>query len=294
MDSSARIRPLDMRLLDDLFGMNSGYVLNFSDKTFAEFFSDELGVNIDDPRYDAEGTSKGKRLRYFLKTAEAQLRVKTFLTLWEYRESNRRRKSEVESVPNAEEEFYSLVERLGGKRPPTKKRSQGAATVTEVDRSRSESLKSKLLMLSTLHPVERGFAYERFLKELFDAYELAARASFRLVGEQIDGSFQLAEETYLLEAKWTSPPIGVADLRAFNAKVEEKAAWSRGLFVSDNGFSPEGITAFGRGKRVVCADGLDLYEILDRNLPLADVLAKKIRRAAETGNPFVSVRDLYA
>src|ERR1700682_4955780 len=165
MDSSARIRPLDMRLLDDLFGMNSGYVLDFSNKTFAEFFFDELGVNIDDPRYDTEGTSKGKRLRYFLKTVDSQLRIKTLLALWEYRESNRRRKGEVESVPNAEEEFYSVVERLGGKRPATT-RSQGAAAEPAVDRSRSESLKAKLLTISTLPPVERGFAYERFLKEL--------------------------------------------------------------------------------------------------------------------------------
>ncbi len=121
-----------------------------------------------------------------------------------------------------------------------------------------------------------------------------ARASFRLVGEQIDGSFELTAETYLLEAKWTSPPIGVADLRAFNGKVEEKAAWSRGLFVSDSGFTPDGLQAFGRGKRVVCIDGLDLYEMLDKSLSFADVMAKKVRRAAESGNPFVRVRDLYA
>jgi restriction endonuclease Mrr len=104
----------------------------------------------------------------------------------------------------------------------------------------------------------------------------------------------LAAETYLLEAKWTTPPIGVGDLRSFNAKVEEKAAWSRGLFVSDSGFTPDGIAAFGRGKRVVCMDGLDLYEMLDRNLSFADVMSKKVRRAAESGTPFVRVRDLYA
>ena len=40
-----------MRLIDDLFEMGDGYVLNFSNKTFAEFFDDELGINIDDSRY---------------------------------------------------------------------------------------------------------------------------------------------------------------------------------------------------------------------------------------------------
>jgi hypothetical protein len=293
MEPTARIRPLDMRLLDDLFGMGGGYVLDFSNKTFAEFFSEELGINIDDPRYDAEGTSKGKRLRYFLKNADPQLRIRTLLALWEYRETNRRRRGEAESLPNAEEEFYSLIERLGGRRPAEKKRVQ-APEAAEVDPSRTEALKNELLTLSRLEPGPRGYAYERFLKNLFDAHGLAARAAFRLVGEQIDGSFQLGNETYLLEAKWTNLPVGVAELRAFNAKVEEKAAWSRGLFVSDSGFTPDGISAFGRGKRVVCMDGLDLYELLNRHLSLAEILAKKIRRAAESGHPFVSVRDLYA
>jgi hypothetical protein len=147
--------------------------------------------------------------------------------------------------------------------------------------------------VSQLEPQARGYAYEKFLKDLFDANGLAARASFRLLGEQIDGSFELAAETYLLEAKWTSLQTGATDLRSFNGKVEEKAAWSRGLFVSYSGFTPDGLAAFGRGKRVVCMDGLDLYEMLDKNLSFADVMAKKVRRAAESGNPFVRVRDLY-
>ena len=40
---------------------------------------------------------------------------------------------------------------------------------------------------------------------MLDAYGLSARASFRLVGEQIDGSFVLGDDIYLLEAKWTNP-----------------------------------------------------------------------------------------
>src|SRR5476649_608399 len=106
MESPERIRSTDLRLLDDLFGMGGGYVLDFSNKTFAEFFNEELGINIDDSRYDAEGTSKGKRLRYFLKSSDPQVRIRTLLALWEYRETNRRRNRIEESIANAEEEFY--------------------------------------------------------------------------------------------------------------------------------------------------------------------------------------------
>ena len=48
-----------------------------------------------------------------------------------------------------------------------------------------------------------------------------------------------------------------------------------------------------RGKRVICMDGLDLYEMLDREIPFTQVLERKVRRAAETGSPFVRVRDLF-
>jgi hypothetical protein len=294
MSSNVKIRSIDMRLIDDLFEMGGGYVLNFSNKTFAEFFDEELGINIDDPRYDVEGTSKAKRLRFFLKTCDPQVRIQTLLALWEYREVDRRRYRTKETIKDAEEEFYALIERLGGKRPAEKKRASAQQATTQIDPSLSCELKTKLMGVCQLDPQARGYAYEKFLKDLFDANGLAARASFRLVGEQIDGSFELAAETYLLEARWTSSQTGATDLRSFNGKVEEKAAWSRGLFVSYSGFTPDGLAAFGRGKRVVCMDGLDLYEMLDKNLSFADVVARKVRRAAESGNPFVRVRDLYA
>ncbi len=45
------IRSIDMMVLDDIFDMGSGYVLNFSDRTFAQFFAEELNVDIDNPVY---------------------------------------------------------------------------------------------------------------------------------------------------------------------------------------------------------------------------------------------------
>ena len=37
-----------------------------------------------------------------------------------------------------------------------------------------------------------------------------------------------------------------------------------------------------------------MSEILMNNRSFAEVVLKKVRRAAETGNPFVRVRDLYS
>ncbi len=63
-------RSIDMLIIDDLFEMESGYVLNFSNRTFAQFFAEELNVDIDDPIFCKHGTSKAKRLRCFLQTVD--------------------------------------------------------------------------------------------------------------------------------------------------------------------------------------------------------------------------------
>ena len=147
--------------------------------------------------------------------------------------------------------------------------------------------------MAQLAPIPRGFAFEKFLTRLFAANGLAPRESFRNRGEQIDGSFQFAQQTYLLEAKWQAPPVAADALHIFNGKLGERAAWARGLFISESGFSPDGLQAFGRAKRVICMDGLDLYELLERKLSLSSVLELKARRAVETGLPFVRIRDLF-
>jgi hypothetical protein len=54
----------ERRKLEKLLGMGGGYVLNFSDRTFGDFF-DEYRVEIDTERYRVRGTSKANRMRTF-------------------------------------------------------------------------------------------------------------------------------------------------------------------------------------------------------------------------------------
>src|SRR6266851_8542938 len=55
----------EKRKLEQLLGMKTGYVLDFSDRTFAEFVSDATGRNIFDERYNYASGSKANRLRAF-------------------------------------------------------------------------------------------------------------------------------------------------------------------------------------------------------------------------------------
>jgi hypothetical protein len=48
-----QIKRSELRHLDDAFGMGSGYVLDFSDRTMSEWCEDELGVDIDAEHYKA-------------------------------------------------------------------------------------------------------------------------------------------------------------------------------------------------------------------------------------------------
>jgi hypothetical protein len=281
------IRNLDMLVLEDLFEMHGGYVLSFSNRTFAQFFADEMSIDIDDPFYARNGGSKAKRLRTFLQSADKSQVVRCLNALWEYRV--RQREDQPETVKNAQGKLLNIINRLNGAAPEAQASTPGFAT----DRAKLAALGRDLLHLSDLDTQPRGYAFEKFLKELFDAYGLEAREAFRLRGEQIDGSFLLNNETYLLEAKWQREPCGIGELHTFHGKVEQKAAWTRGMFISHSGFSVDGLLAFGRGKRVVCMDGLDLYEVLERGFPLTLVLERKVRRAAETGMAFVRVRDLF-
>src|SRR5882672_10839246 len=55
----------EKRKLERLLGMSSGYVLNFSNRTFSDFVEDECGRDIYDARYNHGSGSKANRLRGF-------------------------------------------------------------------------------------------------------------------------------------------------------------------------------------------------------------------------------------
>lgn len=264
-------------------------MLDFSDSSFSQFFAAELDVDIDDPIYAEHGGSKGKRLRCFLQKVDDATAARTLQALWEHRKEWLTRTGQHDPVLNAEGRYLTFLARLTGQLSD----DAGAQPQPAFNWRLLAELRDELVRVETLPPHERGYAFEAFLRRCFDVAGLKAREPFRNTGEQIDGSFLLADETYLLEAKWHSSPTGVADLHVFHGKLDQKAAWARGLFVSHAGFTSEGLTAFGSGKRLICMDGRDIYDALDREVPLKTVLERKVRRAAETGRPFIPVRELF-
>lgn len=59
------LNAIEKRKIERALGMGSGYVLNFSNKTFAEFFLDSFGIDIYHAKYDYGSGSKANRMRAF-------------------------------------------------------------------------------------------------------------------------------------------------------------------------------------------------------------------------------------
>jgi hypothetical protein len=150
---------------------------------------------------------------------------------------------------------------------------------------RLAALKLRYLEIVQMQPRPRGFALEPFLRDLFDMFDLDPKASFKITGEQIDGGFTLDGEHFILEAKWEDSPADRAALDVFAAKVDRKSENTLGLFVAISGFSDTGVETHSEPRsQLILMDGADLYAVLDDRIDLRDLLRRKRRHAAMTGD----------
>ena len=129
------------------------------------------------------------------------------------------------------------------------------------------------LLISSEEPQSRGFKLEKVIKELVALFDLDPKASFRIVGEQIDGAFSFDKTDYLFEAKWTKDLISIEDLDAFSGKLSRKLENTLGLFLSINGFSEDAIKAHTTGRKLmILMDGSDLMAVLEGRVDFVELL----------------------
>lgn len=141
-----------------------------------------------------------------------------------------------------------------------------------------------------------GRELESVLNNLFNLNGLSPREPFRVVGEQIDGSFELDHEIYLIEAKWEKKACPEADLLVFREKIEGKSKFTRGVFVSVNGITTEARDSITRGKQPVffILDGYDLLMLLADAIDLKTFLRQRQRILSEEGLVAVPFPDLFS
>ena len=72
IDQMSSLTNVDKRYLKKVLVMGSGYVLDFSDATFGQFFN-SYSVDIHGARYQTYGTSKANKMRAFWDTESDEL-----------------------------------------------------------------------------------------------------------------------------------------------------------------------------------------------------------------------------
>ncbi|MBN9654707.1 restriction endonuclease [Halobacillus sp. GSS1] len=269
----------EKKYFEKIFQMESGYVLDFSNSTFQDFILDSLNVDIYQ-KYQYK--SKAKLLRHLMLDFD-DIRVgKLLLELLEYKRLHLKISSDEDEI------FYNCVDiakRLMGKSVETK-------TYTDFDFKRSIESLNNLAKIENSQ--ERGYAFEEYLNDFFKKNHLNPRKSFKIISEQIDGSFIFMNEIYLLEAKWTKKLVDKGELVIFNEKVSSKSRFTRGFFISFSGFSEEALAAFSSGRTVniVLMTIQELVLSLEREIDFNLVLEKKIRALAEEGKFYKNIIEL--
>ncbi len=148
-------------------------------------------------------------------------------------------------------------------------------------------------LLRAEDPQKRGYRLERIIQELFELFDLDPKASFKIVGEQIDGAFTFDGTDYLFEGKWQQDFVSANDLDSFATKLSRKLDNTLGLFLSINGFSEDGVKAHLSGKRVLLLmDGSDLMAVLEGRIDLNQLLLRKRRHASQTGNIYLRFHEI--
>jgi hypothetical protein len=102
----------EKRILEDALDMSSGYVLNFSDRTFAEFFDDQ-GITIYQEKYGFNGTSKAKHMRAFVEVEDSFTVCRVMRQLWDHRESIPQYDADkADPSGQIKKRFFALLDRL--------------------------------------------------------------------------------------------------------------------------------------------------------------------------------------
>lgn len=276
----AQMTCIEKDYFERLFDMERGYVLDFTNYTYQRFVADTINIDVYKKYHNL---SKAKILRAIMDDCDNVTVGKLLLGLMQYMQAR-------ELVTDEKKEIFQKCTEIGYRLIGKKVSAKTVDAVPESQKIEFDFKKylNELKDLADYHdnPQARGYQFERYLNRLFKDCALEPRESFRIKGEQIDGSFVLRNDIYLLEAKWTNKLTEKCDLVVFNEKVSSKSGFTRGLFISFAGYCPDAVETFcnGREVRIVLMTVQELAVALTREMDISTVIWNKVRALAEEGN----------
>lgn len=216
------------------------------------------------------------------------------LKMWDDADTKiKKAKTAVEKLRNQTKGYFDTIEELK-KAEQSRETNQAKIKESITYQQRLDELKANFfeIAINDNHQ-NRGHQLEKFLNELFTFFDLDPKSSFKITGEQIDGSFTFDNTDYLLEAKWQKKQIDAQELYGFGGKIQGKLKNTLGLYVSLEGYSAESTkTENPSVKAIILMDGSDLMQILEGRIKLTDMLYIKRRHAAQTGEIYYRITGI--
>lgn len=205
--------------------------------------------------------------------------------------------AEIRTLVNVKDSFTRMNQEREHVEQENRKKREADMAQRQQQMQEREHIKTDLyaLFLET-DANKRGIALEGVLNRLFKSHGILIRESFRRVGtagegvvEQIDGVIVLDGQVYLVEMKWWSQPLGVAEVSQHLVRVFTRGA-ARGILVSQSGYAAPAVT--------ICRESLarsvfvlvkleEIVFLLERGNSLAELLRSKVNAAIIDKNPLV-------
>ena len=277
----------EKQLIETVFGLRTGYVLDFNNREFKDFMNDVVPYDIYQ-RYP--GLSKAKMLRRFIEDESDVYVGKMIVLLINYMKSNNKN---LDGIEIEIEKLYELGKsKLGISKSPSYRNNFN--TQEKKTTINYTYLKELLLNIEKLdNQQHKGYAFERYLIELFNAFSLEPRTSYRTEYNQIDGSIILNGSTVLIEAKYKDTPINKDPFILFSEKIENKSPFTKGIFITLTRPSYKTLEYFNdKTSRFIIFTVEELYILCDQNRSLEEILKKKFRLLEETGCVFHHILQL--
>lgn len=269
----------EKQLIESVFSMSSGHLLDFSNREFEEFMKDVVQYNIY-AKYP--GLSKAKMFREFLKDETEPYVGKAIVMLLNHMKDNG---MIPEDIKEKTDRLYEFGKRLLGKNQTQSKPKQQNPEKIKVPEVDFESLNTALLAIENISsPQAKGYAFEKYLNNLFQAFNLDPHASYRTEYDQIDGSFVLDGITVLVEAKYRTNAIPKDDLILFSNKIESKSHFPKGLFITYSPVDEKAIEYYtDKSARIIILTVEELFIMCQNKYPLPKLLQSKFRTLDEKG-----------
>ena len=158
-----RLKLRDITIFNRIFDAESGYFLDFSDRTITQFFDEELNIDIDDEQYKEDGTSKAKRVRCLLKKVDADTALRVLDRLWLYRMS-----IDASGATKDLAEYHALIESI---KALDYNLSAGLPPKNSFIGIDYMHLISEMDRIKLLDPHPRGYEFEVWLNELLVVFQ---------------------------------------------------------------------------------------------------------------------------